>query len=68
MISSNLLHLFLHYIVDDADFRDLQRRADLHGVDVPIVDQLVGQLAADESDRKSLSSQMSAINPFRDKS
>ena len=29
MISSNLFHLFLHYIVDDADFRDLQRRADL---------------------------------------
>ena len=27
--------------------RYLQRRADLHGVDVPIVDQLVSQLAAD---------------------
>ena len=47
LISSNLLCLLLHHIVDDADFRDLQRRADLHGVDVPIVDQLVSQLAAD---------------------
>lgn len=47
LISSNFLHLLLHHIVDDADFRNFQRRADLHGVDVPIVDQLVGQLAAD---------------------
>lgn len=47
MISSNFLHLLLHHIVDDADFRDFQRRADLHGVDVPIVDRLVGQLVAD---------------------